>query len=149
MISDTLNCHNFGGYTKNITTSSNVNSTDEDKSKCIIVHEFSSQNCSLSKDKSKQSIVNKTLPQNYSADVDKLCSAEVEKSEYTHVPNFNVSNVFECGRNNPDASYERVYMANEGNKNFTDILDNLNGCQDCHGQILSSKNLKEAVLCVM
>ena len=31
----------------------------------------------------------------------------------------------------------------------TDILDHLNEYHDCHGQILSSKNLKEAVLRVM
>ena len=55
--------------------------------------------------------------------IDKLCSTEIEKSEYanteqrdegnevTHdVPSFNVSNVSECGRNNPDVSYKRVYM---------------------------------------
>ena len=58
------------------------------------------------------------------------------------VPNFNVSNVFECERNNPDVSYERAYMATEVNKYFTDILDHLNGYQDRHGQMLSSKNLK-------
>ena len=71
--------------------------------------------------------------QNYSADVEKLCSTETDKSEYTHVPNFNVSNVFSCGRNDPDVSYERAYMATEGDENFTDILDTLNKCQDRHG----------------
>ena len=41
------------------------------------------------------------------------------------MPNFNVSNVFECGRNNPDASYERAYRATEDNEYFTDILGTL------------------------
>ena len=63
--------------------------------------------------------------------------------------NFNVSNVFECGRNNPDVSCERAGMATEDNESFTDILDTLNIYQYCHGQNLSSKKLKEAVLCVM
>ena len=27
------------------------------------------------------------------------------------MPNFNVSNIFECRRNNPDVSYERAYMS--------------------------------------
>ena len=40
-------------------------------------------------------------------------------------------------------------MATEDNEYFTDILDTLNKYQDRHGQRLSSKNLKEAVLCVM
>ena len=64
-------------------------------------------------------------------------------------PNFNVSNVFECRRNNPDVSYKRAYMDTEGNEYFTDILYTLNKYQGRHGQILSSKNLKEAVLRVM
>ena len=32
------------------------------------------------------------------------------------VPNFNVPNVFGCERNNPDLSYERVYMATSGDE---------------------------------
>ena len=114
-----------------------------------MTHKTLSQNWSANKDKSKQSIFNKTLLQNYSAEVDKLCLTKIDKSEYTHVPNFNISNVFECGRNNPDVSYERAYMATEGNEYFTDILDTLNKYQDRHGQRLSSKKLKEAVLRVM
>ena len=74
----------------------NVHSTDKDESKGIIVH--------------------KNLSQNYSAEVDTICSTEIDKSEYTHVPNFNVSNIFEYGRNNPDMSYERAYMATEYNE---------------------------------
>ena len=65
------------------------------------------------------------------------------------MPNFNVSNVFECGRNNTDVSYERVYLATEVNEYFTGILDHMNEYQDRHSQILSSKNTKEAVLHVM
>ena len=65
------------------------------------------------------------------------------------MPNFNVSNVFERGRKNPDVSYERAYMATGDNKYFTEIIDHLNGYQDRHGQRLSSKKLKEAVLRVM
>ena len=94
--------------------------------------------------------------------MEELCSTEEDKSEYTiteqkdagnevtyDVPNFNVSNVFECGRNNPDVSCERACMATEDNEYFTDILDTLNKYQDRHGQRLSSKNIKEAVLRVM
>ena len=61
----------------------------------------------------------------------------------------NVSNVFECGRKNPDVSCERVCMATEDNEYFMDILDTLNKYQDRHSQRLSSKKLKEVVLCVM
>ena len=54
------------------------------------------------------------------------------------VPNFNVSNVFECGRNNPDMPYERAYMAPSGNEYFLVMLDNLNKYHDRHSQKLSS-----------
>ena len=40
-------------------------------------------------------------------------------------------------------------MATERDEYFTEILDNLNKYNDSHGQILSSKNLKEAVFRVM
>ena len=49
-------------------------------------------------------------------------------------------------KNNPDMSYERAYMATEGNEYFTDILDHLNEYQNRHDHILSTKNLKEAAL---
>ena len=62
---------------------------------------------------------------------------------------FNFSNVFECGINNPDVSCERACMATEDNEYFKEILDTLNRYQDRHGQRLSSKKLKEALLCVM
>ena len=58
------------------------------------------------------------------------------------VPNFNVSNVFEFVRNNPDVPYKRAYMDTLGNEYFTDIPDHLNEYHDRQGQILSSKNLK-------
>ena len=129
MRADTLNWHDHGCFTEMTVPSSNIYSTNEDESKCIIVHRNLSQNCSVNKDKSKQSIINKTLSQKYSADVDKLCSTEEDKPEYTiteqkdngnevtyDVPNSNVSNVFERRGNNPDVSYERAYMVNSVNE---------------------------------
>ena len=62
---------------------------------------------------------------------------------------FNVSNVFECGRNNRDVSYERAYIATERDEYFTDMLDHLNKYNDCRSQRFSSKDIKEAVLRVM
>ena len=62
---------------------------------------------------------------------------------------FNVSNVFECGRNNPDMSCERACMATGYNGYCTDVLDTLKKYQDRHGQIFSTKKLREAVCRVM
>ena len=98
--------------------------------------------------------------QNYCADLDELCSTEKDRSESTiieqkdaenedtyDVPyNFNVSNVFECGRNKTYVSYERGYMSTERDEYFTEMLDHLNEYNYCHGKILSSKKLKEAIL---
>ena len=92
-----------------------------------------------------------------------LCSTEEDKSEWTiteqegannevtyDVPYyFNVSNVFECGRNNPGGSYKRAYMATEIDEYFKFFLYPLNKYNDRHDQILSSKKLKESVLWVM
>ena len=61
MRADTLNWHDYVGYTEMTAPSSNVYSTDKDESKHIIVHENLLQNCSANKDESKQSIVNETL----------------------------------------------------------------------------------------
>ena len=95
--------------------------------------------------------------------MDELCSTEEGKSKYTiteqkdaenevtyDVPyNFNVSNVFECGRNNPDMSYKRAYMATEGEEYFTEMIEHLNEYNDHCGQRLSSKYIKEAALRVI
>ena len=62
---------------------------------------------------------------------------------------FNVSNIFECGRNNPEVSGERLYMDTEDNEYFTDIIDTLNKYKDRHSKVLSIKKTKEAVLRVM
>ena len=72
---DTLNSHDYGGFTEMTATSLKVYSTDEDESKRIIVYEGLSHSCSTNEDESKQSIVNKNLLQNDSADIDELCSA--------------------------------------------------------------------------
>ena len=89
MRSDTFNWHDYGGYTKMTAPSSKVNLTDKDESKRIIVHEILLQSVSANKEESKKSIINETLSQNYSAEVNKLYSTDIDKSEYTHVPNFN------------------------------------------------------------
>ena len=85
------------------------------------MHETLSENNSTDVSESERNIINQILSQNNSADVEKLCSTEEDKSEYTiieqkdegnevayNVPNYNVSNVSECRRNNPDVPYERA-----------------------------------------
>ena len=163
MKSDNLNWYDHGGYTKMTALYSNVNVTNRGESKHSIVNEKLLQICSANENKSKRSIVNKPLSQKCSAEDNELRSAKEDESECANkkqkdaknevgcdVTNyFNVSYLFECGRNKPDVSCERACMDTEDNEYFTYILDNLNKYQDRHGQIFSSKNLKEAIRRVM
>ena len=61
----------------------------------------------------------------------------------------NFSNVWECGRDNPDVQCERACMANVDNEYIMDVLDTLKEYKDSHGQRFSSKKLKEVLLRVM
>ena len=61
MRSDKLNRHDHGSYTEMTAPLSNVNVTDEDKSKEIIVHETLSENNSKDVSESEHKIVNETL----------------------------------------------------------------------------------------
>ena len=67
MRSNNLDWPDHSGYTEITDPSLNVNVTDKDESKHIIVHEGLSENVSTDVCKSKLNIVNKTLSQNNSA----------------------------------------------------------------------------------
>ena len=78
MRSDNLNWHNYDGYTEMTAPSLNVNVTDKDESKHIIVHEILLENCSTDVSESKHSIVNKTLSKNNFADVSEYTITELK-----------------------------------------------------------------------
>ena len=61
MRSDQLNWYNHSSYAENTAASSNVNVTEEEESKEIIVHETLSDNRSMDVSKSEFNIVHKTL----------------------------------------------------------------------------------------
>ena len=69
MRSDEKNRHVHGSYAEETTLSSNVNVTDEDESKEIIVHKTVLENQSMDVSKSECNIVHETLSQNNSSDV--------------------------------------------------------------------------------
>ena len=81
MISDKLNWYDYGGYTKMTALYSNVNITNESKSKRSIVNEKLSQSCSTDDNESKRSIFNKPFLQNCLAKENKLCSTTKSQSE--------------------------------------------------------------------
>ena len=62
---DKLNWHDHGGYTKMTASSLNVNVTDEDESKEIIVNETLSENNSKDVSESERKIVNENSAMNF------------------------------------------------------------------------------------
>ena len=69
MRSEDLNWYDHSGYTEITAPSLNVNITDEDESKQIIVRETLLDNSSTDVTESERNIFNETLLQNNSADV--------------------------------------------------------------------------------
>ena len=118
--SDKINWYNQGSYKEMTDPSSNVIFTNESES--------------------KYSIVNKKLSQNCSAKENELCFTKRDESEcanetpkdaknevaYEVTNHLNISNVWECGRDNPAVQYERACMANVDYDYFSDVLDTLN-----------------------
>ena len=82
MRSDNLNWQDHGGYTEITDLSLNVNVTEKDESKCIIVHKSLSWNVSTDVGKLKRNIVNETLSQNNSANVSEYTITELRDKEY-------------------------------------------------------------------
>ena len=103
MTSDKLNWHDHGINTEMTAPSSNVNVTDKDESKEIIVHERLSENNSKDVSKSECNINNVTLSQNNSADVPENTITEIKDDEHKE-PSVTLKvtsyfNIFECRRN--------------------------------------------------
>ena len=82
MRSDKLNRHDHGSYTEKTSPLSNVNVTDKDESKEIIVHKTLSANYSKDVSESEHNIVNETLSQNNSADVPENTITELKDDEH-------------------------------------------------------------------
>ena len=82
MRSDEHNRHVHGSYAEETSTPSNVNVTDEDESKEIIVHETLSENQSRDESESECNIVHENLSQNNSADVPANVITELEDDEH-------------------------------------------------------------------
>ena len=118
MRSRELNRHVHGSYAEKTDTSSNVNVTDKDESKEIIVHETLSDNQSKDVSESECNIVHKTLSQNNSKDVLDNVIIELKEDEHKE-PSVTEKltsyfNIFKCGRNlldQLDVTYQRALMA--------------------------------------
>ena len=155
MRSNNLIWHNHGGYTEITAPSLNVNATDEDESKRIIMHEGLSDNCSTDVSESKQNIVNKTLLQNNSMNVSEYTITELKKGYKEPSDTKEVTSYFkiiECGRNILDrhaVTYQRVFMATPQDKYYNALLDNIFKDNNRKDKQFSNDKIQQAVGKVM
>ena len=118
MRSDEHDWHVHGSYAEETAPSSNVNVTDEEESKEIILHETLSENQYKDISESECNIVNENVSQKNSADVPDNVITELKDDEHKE-PSVNGKvtsyfNIFECGRNlldQLDVTYQRAFMA--------------------------------------
>ena len=82
MRSDEHNRHVHGSYAEETALSSNVNVTDKDESKEIIVHETLSENQSKDISESECNIIHEILSQNNSTDVRDNFITELKDNEH-------------------------------------------------------------------
>ena len=118
MISDEHNRHVHCSYAEETAPSLNVNVTDEEESKEIIVHKTLSENQSKDESESKQNIVRETLLQNNSSDVPANVITELKDDEHIEPSviekGTSYFNIFKCGRNildQLDVTYQQVFVA--------------------------------------
>ena len=152
MRSNNLNWHYHGGYTEITDPSLNVNATDKEKSKRIIMHEGLLENFSTGVRKSKQNIVNGTLLHNNSADVSEYTITELKDKEYKEPPvNKEMTsyfNIFECGRNildRLDVTYQKTFMATPKDKYYNALLDTIVKENNLKGEPLSDDKIRQEV----
>ena len=114
------NHHVHDGYEKEMAPSSDVNDTDEDKSKNSIVHkpfeELSSENLIMDVSKSECNIVNETSSQSDSSNVTTELNYDDHIKPSANVKEASYFNIFEYGRNlldKLDVTYQRAFAVSE------------------------------------
>ena len=119
---------------------SHICSTDEEKSKCIIVDECSTK-------ENESGCVHKNINKQ------KGTNNEAEYEEYSvtdKLPSY--FKIFECGKNllrRIDLTYERVCVFTQKEKYYMTLVETLIDHIDHHNVPLSNKNLRKAVSTVM
>ena len=147
---DNLNWYDHCGYAEMTAPSSNVNVTDEDKSKQIIVHKTLSENSSMGVSESERNIVNETVPQKHSMDVSQYNTAELKEEEHKE-PSATKEvksyfNILKCGRNLLDwldVTYQRALMATPQYEYYKEMLKNRIKVNNHKGEPLSNENLQQ------
>ena len=153
MRSDAHNRHVHGSYTVKTAPSSNVNVTDEDESKEIIVHKTLSKNQSKDVSESECNIFHKTLLQNDSADVPDNVITELKDEEHKE-PSVTQKvtshfNIFECGRNlldQLDVRYQREFMETSAQDEYYKEMTKSLIKANTDGGKLCNENILQAVI---
>ena len=152
MGSDKLNWHDHCSYTENTAPSSNVNVTDKDESKEIIVHKNLSENNSKDIRESERNIVNETSLQKNSVDVPENTIIELEEEEHKE-PSVTEKvtiyfKIFECGRNlldQLDVTYQRAFMATPEYEYYKEMTKSLIKANNEGGKLCNEK-IRQAVI---
>ena len=147
MRADKTNQHNHGGYTEMTPPSFNVNVTDEEESKEIIMHETLWENNSMDASESERNIVNETFSQNNSADVPENTITELKYKEHkeTSVTQKVTSyfNIFDCGMNlldQLDVTYQQAFMATSAeNEYYKEMMKSLIKANNEGGKLCNEK----------
>ena len=116
--SDEDNQHVCGGYAEETAPSSNVNVTDKDEPKEIIVHKTLSDIKSMDVSESECNIVHENLSQKNSSDVPTNVITELKYDEHIEPSviekGSSYFNIFECSRNildKLDVMYQRAFKS--------------------------------------
>ena len=140
-----------GSYAEETAPSSNVNVTDKNESKEIILYKTLSENKYKDVSESERNIVNGTLPQINSMNVAENTITELKDKEHKK-PSVTEKvtsyfNIFECGRNlldQLDVTYQRAFMTTSAQyeyyKEMTKSLikANIEGGKLCNEKIQQS-----------
>ena len=153
MRSDQLNRYNHSSYAENTAVSSNVNVTDEEESKEIIVHETLSDNQSKDVSESEYNIAHKTLSQNNSADVPDNAIMELKDKEHKE-PSVTEKvtsyfNIFDRGRNlldQLDLTYQQSFMATSAQDEYYKEMRKILVIANIHGRKLGYEKIQQSVI---
>ena len=152
MRSDKLNWHDHGSYTEMTARSSNVNVTDEDESKEIIVHKTLLENNYKDVSESECKIFKETLSQINSEDVPENTSTKLKDEEHKE-PSVTQKvtsyfNIFECGRNlldQLDVKYQRALMATTEDEYYKEMTKSQIKANNEGGKLCNEK-IRQSVI---
>ena len=150
--SDNLNWHDHGSYTEITDPYLNVNATNKDESKRIIVQKNVIRELFYRHKRIKTQHRQQNVSQKNSANVSEYTITEIKDKEYKE-PSVTKEvksyfKIFECGRNLSDildVTHQGAFMSTLQDKYYTKFLDTLVKDNNRNGAPLSNEKLRQSV----